>query len=120
MDDYHSIIARAVSRLPSKTDEARHAIYERARTALREKLSTLDPPISEDELAKAHAALDAAIGAVEVDFLFSEIRSSDIRGDAREQAAPTRSEDSEPRPSFISKLKKFVRSVVDKLKYKFK
>jgi hypothetical protein len=106
-DDYYSIIARAVSRLPSKTDEARHAIYERARTALQEKLSTLDPPISEDELTKAQAALDAAIGAVEVDFLFSEIRSTDIRRD---------SEDSEPRSSFILKVKKLVQTVVDKFK----
>jgi hypothetical protein len=43
VDDYYSIIVRAVSRLPSKTDEARHGIYERARTALQEKLRTLDP-----------------------------------------------------------------------------
>ena len=32
--DYYSVIATAVSRLPSKTDEARCAIYDRARTAL--------------------------------------------------------------------------------------
>jgi hypothetical protein len=37
MADYYSVIAGAVSRLPSKTDEARHALYERARTALQER-----------------------------------------------------------------------------------
>jgi hypothetical protein len=41
MADYYSVIALAVSRLPSKTDEARHGIYERARTALQETLATL-------------------------------------------------------------------------------
>jgi hypothetical protein len=46
MADYYSVIARAVSRLPSKTDEARHGIYERARTALRETLNNYDPALS--------------------------------------------------------------------------
>jgi hypothetical protein len=36
MADYYSVIATAVSRLPSQTDEARCAIYDRARTALQE------------------------------------------------------------------------------------
>ncbi len=56
MADYYSVIARAVSRLPSTTDEARHAIYERAR----------NPPFSETELATEQAALEVAISMVEV------------------------------------------------------
>jgi hypothetical protein len=66
MADYYSVIASAVSRLPSKTDEARHAIYERARTALREALSNNNPPFSETELANEQAALDASIRVLEV------------------------------------------------------
>ena len=73
MADYYSVIARAVSRLPSKTDEARRAIYERARTALRETLCDFDPPLSETELANEEAALNAAIRIVEV---VSDIRPS--------------------------------------------
>jgi hypothetical protein len=46
--DYYSVIARAISGLPSKIDEARHAIYERARTVLQKRF---DPPISETDLA---------------------------------------------------------------------
>ncbi len=46
MADYYSLIARAVSRLPNQTDEARHAIYERARAALQESLRT--PPQGPD------------------------------------------------------------------------
>jgi hypothetical protein len=66
MADYYSVIALAVSRLPSKTDEARHEIYERARTALREALRNYDPPLSATELANEQAVLDAAICTVEV------------------------------------------------------
>ena len=49
--DYYSTIARAISGLPGKTEEARGAIYELARTALQKRLGALDPPISETELA---------------------------------------------------------------------
>ena len=81
MADYYSVIARAVSRLPSKTDEAKHGIYERARTALREALRNNDPPFSETELANEQAALDAAIYLVEV--------VGDIRRDAGEETCST-------------------------------
>src|SRR5262249_47364867 len=68
MADYYPVIARAVSRLPSKTDEARHSIYERARTALRENLRRHDPPLSTAELATQQFALQAAISRVEIEF----------------------------------------------------
>jgi hypothetical protein len=62
MADYYSVIATAVSRLPSKTDEARCAIYDRARTALQEALRNYEPPL----LAKEQAAFDDAIRTLEV------------------------------------------------------
>jgi len=62
MADYYSVIATAVSRLPSQTDEARSAIYDRARTALREALRDYEPPL----LAKEQAALDDAVRTLEV------------------------------------------------------
>jgi len=62
MADYYSVIATAVSRLLSQTDEARRAIYDRARTALQEALRDYEPPL----LAKEQAALDEAIRTVEV------------------------------------------------------
>ena len=64
MADYYSVIAHAVSRLPSKTDEARQAIYERAHAALRKALRS--PPFSETELMAEQAALEVAISMVEV------------------------------------------------------
>jgi len=63
---YYSVMARAVCRLPSQTDEARNAIYERARAALQEALLNYDPPLSETELANEQAALDQAIRTLEV------------------------------------------------------
>ena len=66
MADYHSIIARAVSRSPSTTYEARHTIYEQARTALHERLGN-DPQISDAELVNEHYRLEVAIYGVEED-----------------------------------------------------
>jgi hypothetical protein len=102
-DDYHSIITRAVSRLPNKTDEARTAIYERARAALSETLHNYDPPLSNSEIANVQSALDTAIGAVEVDFLISAMRAA--KGEV--PSSP---------PSLSSVAKEFLRSVVDKFK----
>src|SRR6516164_7228322 len=62
MADYYSVIATAVSRLPSQTDEAKCATYDRARTALQEALRDFEPPL----LAKEQAALDDAIRTLEV------------------------------------------------------
>ena len=90
MADYHSIIARAVSHLPSTADEARHAIYERARTALHKRLGN-DPQISDAELVNEHHRLEVAIYEVEEDLLLS-----DMRRFVREETG------------FISKIKEFV------------
>ena len=59
MADYYSVIANAISRSRRKSNEARCAIYERARTALREALRNYDPPLSATVLANEQAVLDA-------------------------------------------------------------
>ena len=104
-------LVRAVSRLPSKTDEARHGIYERARTALQATLRTHDPPISEAELANAQSALEAAIRRVEQDVaietavgrMAQDLMATDMRQIVREEDV------SHAAPSFISKVKQFIR-----------
>jgi hypothetical protein len=68
MADYYSVIASAVSRSSSKTDEARRAIYERARTALREALRDYEPLL----LANEQIALEAAVCRLEADLAFRE------------------------------------------------
>src|SRR6516164_9708188 len=111
MADYYSLIVGAVSRLPNKTDEARRAIYERARTALQESLRALDPPISEADLANAHFELEAAIGRVEQDVAIEtavrkmeqDLIPSDTPQIVREENV------SHAAPSFISRVKQFIR-----------
>ena len=95
MADYCFIIARAVSRLPSTSDEARHAIYEQARTALHERLGN-DPQISDTQLVNEHHRLEVAIYEVEEDLLLSVMRRFVIE----ETASPSSL-------SFISKVKEF-------------
>ena len=102
MADYHSIIARAVSRSPGATDEARQAIYEQARTALHERLGN-DPQISDTQLVNEHHRLEVAIYQVEEDLLLSAMR----RFVKEETASPSSL-------SFVSKVKEFVHSVGDK------
>jgi hypothetical protein len=101
MADYHSIIAWAVSQLPRAADEARHAIYEQARTALHKRLGN-DPQISDAELVNEHHRLEVAIYEVEEDLLLREMRRF-----VREDTALSP-------PSLISKIKQFVRSAGDK------
>jgi hypothetical protein len=102
MADYHSIIARAVSRSPNTTDEARHTIYEQARTALHERLGN-NSQISDAELVNEHYRLEVAIYGVEEDLLLS-----DMRRFVRAETALS------PPSLIISKIKEFVRSVGDK------
>jgi hypothetical protein len=92
--EYYSVIARAISGLPGKTEEARGAVYELARTALQERLRTLEPPISETDLSIEQFALEVAIQRVE-----TESRPSDTRHGL----------------SLISTVTQLVRSVRDKL-----
>ena len=109
MADYYSAIARAVSNLPNKTDEARRAIYERACTALQESSRTLE--ISEVEQAKAQFALEAAIRRVEQDVAIEtavhrmeqDLIPADMRQIVREENV------SHAAPSFISRVKQFIR-----------
>jgi hypothetical protein len=100
MADYYSVVARAVSRLPSKTDKARYAIYERARAALQENLRLHDPPLAPAELATEQSALEAAISRVE----------TELRRSARKETTL-----SLPNLSFISRVKEFVNWVPEKL-----
>jgi hypothetical protein len=99
--DYYSLLARVIADLPGKTHEARSAVYELARTALQERLRTLDPPISETDLAVERSALEVAIARVE-----AESRLSERRHDTEEEMSLL---------GFLSTGKQSVRSLRDKL-----
>ena len=68
MADYYPLIARAVEGLPEQSRDQRHAVYERARTALIAQLRNLNPPLSEAEIHQEGRSLDEAIARVEADY----------------------------------------------------
>jgi hypothetical protein len=109
--DYYSVVALAVSRLPSQTDEARRALYERARTTLKEKLHSHDRPVTAAGQTTAQFRLEAAIRRVEMELVFRDMPS----GAKEEAALPPPSLGLPPNLSFIPKLEEFVRSIGDKL-----
>jgi hypothetical protein len=61
VEDYHSLLARAVSALKPDTPEAGQELYERARTALKAEFGKLDPPPSDAEILQEGFKLDFAI-----------------------------------------------------------
>lgn len=69
MADYYPLIARAVEGLPEQTPDKRHAVYERARTALIAQLRSLNPPLTEAEIQQEGRSLDEAIERVEADYV---------------------------------------------------
>ncbi len=68
MADFFPLISRAVKLLPeTATRTEREAIYNKARTALEKQLRSVDPALSEDNIAKELATLEASIERVEFD-----------------------------------------------------
>jgi hypothetical protein len=61
MDDYYTIIAKAVRTLHPNTGDTRRRLYERARTALLTELRIADP----SNIRAAQMLLELAIGEVE-------------------------------------------------------
>ncbi len=68
MADYQPLLQRAVEALSDRSPEMRRAVYERARTALLEQLRSLDPPLSDEDIARERRALDDAIGRIEAGY----------------------------------------------------
>lgn len=68
MADYFPLISRAVSGLDPSSPERRQAIYARAKDALDRQLTSLDPPIAPEDLARERAALADAVNRVEAQF----------------------------------------------------
>lgn len=67
MVDYFPLIARAVAAIEPNTREQRHALYDRARKTLVDKLRVSDPTLAHTDLKAERAALEAAIQRVERD-----------------------------------------------------
>src|SRR5262245_50426775 len=57
--DYYSVLRRATSALDPNTEDARHAVYDRARQAI------IDARLSPEQMASERTALEAAIARLE-------------------------------------------------------
>src|SRR4051794_14170583 len=58
--DHYSSLARAIARLDRDSYEARGAIYDRGQRALEKRISSADPPFSQEEIdIEFHAFRDA-------------------------------------------------------------
>lgn len=85
MAEYYPLLAKAVSALDMDATEARHAIYDRARTALRGQLRSVAPPLADTHIESEARALDLAIARIEAEIA---IRSAIRGGAARGPLAP--------------------------------
>ncbi|MDR4308058.1 hypothetical protein IHQ68_15665 [Chelatococcus sambhunathii] len=65
MADYYPVISRAVAGLDPNTGEARRKVYERARSAIVRQLRAIEPPVSEEDIARERMQLEEAIRRVE-------------------------------------------------------
>jgi lipoprotein-anchoring transpeptidase ErfK/SrfK len=87
MVDYFPVLNRAVEALDPDTQEARRALYDRARRAMIDGLRNSDPTLSDTDLKTQTLALEAAIRRVEAAALQ---RAAQPRpGQAIEQPPPT-------------------------------
>ena len=69
MADYYSLLAKAVANLPKGSPApARKVIYDRARKALLGQLRALGSALSEADIAREEAALEAAVARLEGQF----------------------------------------------------
>jgi hypothetical protein len=65
MADYYPLLSKAVSGLDPNTQEARQAIYERARMALTRQMVSMDPPVQQDVIDRELGALDSVTQRLE-------------------------------------------------------
>lgn len=106
MADYYPLLAKAVAGLPDSTEEARRAIYERARKALLGQLRKIEPPIPETDIARENVALDEAVARLESEIAAKaaasdvpERQADNVAGnDVSAKPAPVPPPDERPRP----------------------
>lgn len=65
MADFVAVIRKAVGNLPDNTPENRIRVYDKARAAIRRQLEAINPPPSDEVIARQLDKLDLAIDEVE-------------------------------------------------------
>jgi cytochrome c-type biogenesis protein CcmH/NrfG len=70
--DYYSVLVRAISALDPNTDDARRALYDRAR------LTIMDAGLDSSETNRERSALEAAIARIETEMRWAEARPASV------------------------------------------
>lgn len=86
MADFYPLIARAIARLDENTDDARRAVYERARATLVAHLRNVNPPLTKSEIVRFHFVLEEAILAAELDV--ARLQSNELQNTAGPAPSP--------------------------------
>jgi len=76
MADFVAVIRKAVDNLPDNTPENRSKVYDKARAAIRRQLEAINPPPSDEVIARQLDKLGQAIDEVESDH--AEAQPADI------------------------------------------
>ncbi|MEZ5870977.1 MAG: hypothetical protein R3D32_03860 [Nitratireductor sp.] len=95
MADYYSILKKTVSGLPSNTPETRRAVYAKARAAIDRQLRAINPPPSEDTIARQMGQLEQAISQIDEEYAAQVKQTSFIE----RQPAPASPQLSVTRPA---------------------
>ena len=66
--DYYSLISRGISSANDSSVQSRQSIYERARTAVIDRLRQVDPALSPDLIETAKREIEAAIQKIEAEY----------------------------------------------------
>jgi lipoprotein-anchoring transpeptidase ErfK/SrfK len=93
MVDYYSALLRVVTAPDAGDAQWRHAVYDRARQMLAERMRTQRPPASFDEAAAETAAFESAIERIETELAWTEREALPGQSAADERgpiAAPSR------------------------------
>jgi len=67
MADYYPVLQRAIGALDPNTADTRRGVYDRARSALMNQLTSFDPPLDEAEITSHRLALEDVIRRIEAE-----------------------------------------------------
>lgn len=81
MPDYTTILKRSIEGVPDHTSDMRRAIYERARSTISRQLTSVDPPLSAQQIELQHQKLEQAISDVEAEYAFVEFDPAEFEAE---------------------------------------
>ena len=115
MADFVAVIRKAVDNLPENTPENRSKVYDKARAAIRRQLEAINPPPSDEVMARQLDKLDLAIDEVEsehaealpadadeTDALMAELESMVEKSPVLDEPAPAPQPPSSPQPPYTA------------------